>query len=202
MADKPLVLDGTIALSRLFTIRRGEVVYDNVADRLICTDAELIKIKTQPGRSACVFLSAAGADCHIYSRRPLECRRLRCWDTRAVANIYRRQRLTRRHLVADVAGLWELICEHDARCDYFHIQRLFEKNGGTAMESDEIQEIIAYDYHLRRLVIQKGGLASSADAFLFGRPLHVTLPPIRRALQMSSGKFPATHVDKFIGTPI
>ncbi len=63
-------------------------------------------------------------DARIYNDRPLECRALKCWDTRELEQIYAAKRLTRRDLISNVKGLWDLIEDHQVRCDYIKIRDL------------------------------------------------------------------------------
>ena len=101
-----------------------------------------------------------------------------CWDTRKIEAIYNRTRLTRRDLLQNVAGLWELVEDHQRRCDYGIIISLAGKSGKAPDNAarKQLLEIVGFDTHIRILTTQQGGIEMSLTEFLFGRPLTVTLP--------------------------
>lgn len=176
-ADRILIEKGLIASKYLFTLRQGELAYDNVRGRLMPTDTDIIKIKAKNGRRACMFFDEKTKDCTIYNERPRECRVLKCWDTREIEAIYARDRLTRKDLMSAVEGLWDLIADHQARCDYGTIQNLVKRLNGRGKETArrKLVEIILYDTEIRSLVVSNGGLDPEMLDFLFGRPLIKTL---------------------------
>jgi Fe-S-cluster containining protein len=177
LEDRPLIESGCIPLSLLYTIRRGEIVRDPFRGELHPVAEEIIKLKGRGNVWICVCFEEKDNRCRIYDDRPLECRALKCWDTREIERIYARRRLARRDLLAGVAGLWELVRDHEARCGFDAIGRLAaarHKAGGSEAVA-KIEEIVRYDEHLRRLVIEKGGVDPAILDFLFGRPLAQTI---------------------------
>ena len=175
--DRTLVAEGLIPARYLFTIRRGERVRDNVRGTLAVLADEIVKIKGADGRWTCAFYEHASKGCRIYEARPLECRVLNCRDTRPIETVYERTRLTRRDLLADVGGLWELIAEHERRCSYTRIARLLADGfeNGRPTQAAAIQEMIHWDDHIRQLTVEKAGMDLRMLDFLFGRPLTDTL---------------------------
>ena len=101
---------------------------------------------------------------------------MKCWDTREIEAIYAKDRLTRKDLLSDIEGLWELVKDHQSRCSYEKIKKMLQKQGNNkgAMQK-EIVEMIRYDTQLRHLVVKKGGMDCEILDFLFGRPLTVTI---------------------------
>lgn len=91
-ADKHLIEKGIIQLKYLYTIREGELAYDNVRQCLIAPEGDIIKIKEDKNSRACVFFEERGNRCGIYENRPEECRALKCWDTREIEAIYSKNR--------------------------------------------------------------------------------------------------------------
>jgi hypothetical protein len=77
-----------------------------------------------------------------------------------------------------VAGLRDLVEDHQQRCDYHIIQRLAGKpyNIPDKTSRTKLLEIIGFDTHIRILTTQQGGIQPALTDFLFGRPLTVTLP--------------------------
>ena len=177
--DRHLVESGAIPAHCLFTMRRGELARDNVKDLLLPLEQELIKIKGQDGRWTCRFYDREGRGCTIYDRRPLECRALNCRDTHRIEAVYATERLTRKDLLLGVAGLWELVEDHEERCGYDRLGRLVAQGLDNSSEQlvakDDILQTLRYDAELRRLAVDKGGMAAGILAFVFGRPLSETI---------------------------
>ena len=175
--DRMLIDKGVIPSRYLYTIRKGELAHDNVKGCLKPVESDIIKIKGKEDTWICMFFDEINKGCTIYNDRPLECRALKCWDTRGLEQIYATTRLTRKDLVSGVEGLWDLIEDHQARCDYKKIQTLIkELTGGKNIHARrKLLEIIRYDAEIRNLVISRGGLDADMLDFLFGRPLTQTL---------------------------
>jgi Fe-S-cluster containining protein len=176
--DRMLIEKGRIPAKCLYTIRRGESAFDNVKGCLVPVDSDIIKIKGKEDSWTCTFFEEQNRGCAIYNHRPVECRALKCWDTVELEKIYARHRLTRDDLISEVEGLWDLIEDHQARCDYEKIRKLIGDLDGPhpGRARKEMMEIIQYDAEIRKLVLEKGGLDPGMLDFLFGRPLVQTLP--------------------------
>jgi Fe-S-cluster containining protein len=173
-----LIEKGRIPSKYLYTIRRGEYAYDNVKRCLMPVDSDVIKIKGKEDSWSCIFFNEPNKECTIYDDRPVECRALKCWDTGELEKLYARHRLTRADLISEVEGLWDLIEDHQERCDYGKIKKLIGSLDGPrkVQARKKLQEIIQYDTEIRILVLEKGGLDPGMLDFLFGRPLTKTLP--------------------------
>lgn len=176
--DRPLVESGSIPATSLYTIRRGELVRDDIRGSIAPLAEEIVKIKGQAGKWTCLFYDRQDYGCRIYDDRPLECRVLNCRDTGPIEKIYDKARLTRRDLLATVAGLWELIEDHEQRCSYAKLGAWVY--GGTLQndaykQEEAILETLRYDTHIRQLAVEKGGLDAELLAFVFGRPLAETI---------------------------
>jgi Fe-S-cluster containining protein len=183
--DRRLIEDGTIHTRYLYTIRKGELVHDNVQGSLKPADADIIKIKGKSPSWECVFFQKKDKSCSIYDHRPLECRLLKCWDTGDIEVVYEKDRLTRRDILAGIEGLWELIVGHEKQCSYDVINRAIRDLDGT--NSKKAQELIAgaiqYDRTIRQLVLENGNVTPDMIDFLFGRPLTVTLKSVGYTIQ-------------------
>jgi len=175
--DKPLIEKGIILLKYLYTIRAGELAHDNVKGGIRPVPSDIIKIKGPKGSWTCIFFDERKNICKIYENRPLECRVLTCWHTREIEEMYSKNRLTRKDLTASIAGLWDLIEDHQGRCSYEKVQKFVNAldSGKNNDALNGISAMLRYDSDLRRLVVQKGGLDSEITDFLFGRPLMQTL---------------------------
>lgn len=179
LADLELVTSGILPLATLYTIRCHEPAFDNVISRIAPAPSDIIKIKPlDPGRSACFYYQRHPQGCSIYEQRPLECRVLQCWDTREIEAVYRRDRLTREHLLAGRTGYWDLIVEHQTRCDYECLADLagqVKQNPQASQATTAIVAMLRYDHSLRETIKDQAGLAPGLFDFLFGRPLTMTL---------------------------
>ena len=178
--DKTLFEKSVIDLDCLYTIRKGELVYDNVIKRPEPALSDIIKIKGQThphdlNAATCYFFNQETNSCAIYPNRPLECRVLKCWDVRESAQIYNKNRLTRKDILGRIKGLWELIEDHQIQCSYIKFKELLIKadmaQGSDSKHRKMIDEMIGYDKHLRALMIQNNYLKADALDFIFGRPL-------------------------------
>jgi Fe-S-cluster containining protein len=177
LEDKPIVDKGRIQTKHLYTIREGELAHDNVKGGIFSVKTDIIKIKNRNASNACVFFVEKENRCGIYSRRPVECRVLKCWDTSEIEAIYAKDRLTRKILIGEIQGMWDLVEAHQKRCDYRKIETLVEAlRGDQKQETPEtLLEMIWYDLYIRELVVEKSGLDPEMLDFLFGRPLFETV---------------------------
>jgi Fe-S-cluster containining protein len=175
--DKALIEKGVILSRHLYTIREGELAYDNVMGSLQPVLTDTIKIKGQKDAWTCFFFDSKNNRCKIYENRPVECRVLKCWNTTDIEKIYSTNRLTRKDLIFGVEGLWDLVEDHQRRCSYGKIKE-FVKIIKSEKKNDVMKrlvEMIRYDTQLRTLVIRKGGIDPEMLDFLFGRPLTQTI---------------------------
>ncbi|RLD31628.1 MAG: YkgJ family cysteine cluster protein [Bacteroidetes bacterium] len=171
--DKPLIENGLILLKFLFTIRKGEPANDNIQNRIIFADTDIIKIKTYENSETCIFFDNTKSRCKIYRNRPLECMVLKCWDTAEIREVYSKNRLIRKDLVSKIKDLWDLIEEHHEHCSYDKITDLIDEfNAGKNDKAlKKIDEMAGYDKHLRQLLLEKGHIEAEITDFLFGRPV-------------------------------
>ena len=178
-----MVESGTIALRDLFTIRQGEPALDNIHNTIAPAVTDIIMIKRLSGNQPhCRYYDYAGKSCRIYESRPLECRALKCWDTTEIERIYTLRRLTRRHLLSSVDGLWTLVRDHQAQCDYGYVDELATQLKRSSAGDKPIQallKLIRYDENLRQGTLARANLDPEILPFLFGRPLAFTIQMFR-----------------------
>ena len=79
---------GMIKTEDVYTVRRGELVYDNVRDKMIITDNEVIKLKENREKGGCIYYDDGEKACLIYDHRPAQCAALACWDTTKFMEVY------------------------------------------------------------------------------------------------------------------
>lgn len=191
--DRPLVVEGHLPAARLYTIRRGETVRDDVAGgALTAADGDIIKVRDRAGGGGCVFYDETAAACTIYPHRPLECRVMRCWDTGGIEAVYDRDRLGRGDLLAEMGEIRALVADHERRCAAGQAVALADRRRallGPAPRLDrELLEMVRYDAALRRLMVEQAGLDAGLLDFLLGRPLTVVLRPLGIAVDPVRGR--------------
>ena len=171
--DLNLVAGGCLPREVLYTVRKGELVRDNIHDRLIPADQEMIKVREKKG--GCIFYAGEERACRIYENRPSQCAGLKCWDTAEFMEVYRSPKLQRHDVIED-GVLLGLIEEQEKRCSYAtlydHVSRI-AKDGEKAVEA--ILELMRFDFHLRPFLSRKLGLRIEEMDFLFGTPLTETI---------------------------
>lgn len=180
--DRLRVESGALPLADLFTIRPGEPVADPVAGLVIAAPTDIIKVKGRGGSWVCRFWDGRRRGCRIYAARPYECRLLACWDSEPFARRYAVGRLTRRDLLSAVAGLWDLVAEHERRCSIDRAAVLLARGAPAGAAGRELAGMLAYDAEIRRLTAARGGIDPERVEFLFGRPLRRVIPQLRRFL--------------------
>jgi Fe-S-cluster containining protein len=178
LADKTLIDEGIIPANCLYTLRKGEMARDPFSDKPTELNIELIKVKGQSGKWTCTFFEIANTQCRIYIHRPAECRALQCWNTAEFAKAHKDEHLTRQHLLTGMAGLWDVIVDHEERCAYAKIKHWVAQLEGNQHQvmMQNIIEAVRYDKAIRNLIVEKGNLDPGMTDFLFGRSLVQTMP--------------------------
>ncbi len=170
--DLPIIVKGIIEKTNLYTIRKGELVRDNIHDFLMVSRKEMIKVKERgEERKGCIYYDEEGKACKIYDQRPAQCAALKCWDTRDLVRVHSRPKLTREDIVED-KGLLEIIEEHEKRCNHFSLEKYvkqIESEGEKAVE--KILDLLRFDSHVRQFISEKLGLNPHEVDFFFGRSL-------------------------------
>ena len=168
--DLPLFQQEILTWNDVYTLRPGEQVTtrDGQVEAL---PEERLKVREVPGSRQCWFLLAANNSCRIYENRPEQCRRQVCWGEPprppAVAQL-----LTRKHLFEAIPEIWELIREHQERCDYGKVARaLKELSAGQEAAGEVLFEALHFDHYLRQMLINEWDLSPAATELLLGRPV-------------------------------
>lgn len=177
-ADLELVLQKQIAPENLFTLRRGELVHDNVNGGLMVTDQEIIKVKSVNGAAACMYYDPEQKACTIYDFRPLECRAMNCRDTEAAEAVYDVDRLDRAAVFGAVDWIMELIQSHEEKCGYAYLDEFCRRRqaGDSKRAGQAILEAVRYDVEMRNVVEEKTALSAQMMDLIFGRCLETTIP--------------------------
>jgi hypothetical protein len=105
--------------------------------------------------------------------------------------MYNKNRLIRRDLLSEIAGLWDLVIDHERQCSYAGLKQSLNDLDGR-FEQTAIKTAISmvrYDREVRRLVVSRGGVEPDMTDFLFGRPLEQTIETFGYGVRERDGKF-------------
>ncbi|MFC1884941.1 YkgJ family cysteine cluster protein [Thermodesulfobacteriota bacterium] len=174
-SDIPLVDNGFIGKSSLYTIRKGELVRDPIEKRLIRTERELIKIKGKSNGRGCIYYEEEENSCLIYDNRPEQCRAFACGDTSEFFRIYGEPKASRAEIFRDNI-LLELLDQHDEKCGYYNLEKIVKQiksSGEKAVHN--VLEILKFDYDLRSVMNERLGIDNEEMELFLGRPLTETI---------------------------
>lgn len=164
----------------LVTLRRGELALDPFKGDLVVLEQELIKIKGAGYETEhswmCRLFDEDDNACRIYDARPIECQALECTAPDPLKDINKSPHLLREHLVQHGSGMWDIIQEHEVKCDFKTLGPVCEKiaKGNKALAS-ELVAAVEYDRNLRAALVQKTGAKIEELDVLLGRALIVAV---------------------------
>jgi Fe-S-cluster containining protein len=154
----------------VYTLRPGEKATTR-EEQVTTLKEERLKVREVPGSRQCWFYLAATQTCRIYEDRPEQCRRQNCWGEPPLPP-GPEELLQRRHLLAGVPEVWDLIRAHQERCDCAAVARLLsDLEASPEAAGDALFEALHFDHYLRQMLIDDWGLTPDATEFLLGRPL-------------------------------
>ncbi|QWR76537.1 YkgJ family cysteine cluster protein [Candidatus Magnetomonas plexicatena] len=175
VTDEVLLIEGTLNYKDIYTIRAGELVYNNIDDEFITIEEELIKIKEKPGSRECIFFSKDDNSCKIYEKRPTQCQAFECWNTEKFLSVFGEEKITRERLLKSSPALLNIVDTHELKCSYSVLNNLFEEiRSGNDLVND-VFAILNYDMTLRPMLSDKMGVPNDYMNLLLGRPLTETI---------------------------
>lgn len=174
--DIRLVTEKVVNPENLYTIRRGELIRDNINGGLVYTDTEIVKVRSENVSSTCVYFDDAGNACRIYENRPAQCRAMKCRDIADITAMHLKNRMSRADLFGSVGWFMEMIDAHEARCAYRDAHVLIERRKeGDSSAVRALSEMIAYDRAVRDIVREKKAIEEGMLDLAFGLPLACVL---------------------------
>lgn len=188
---------GYIRKGDLYSIRVGEPVRDNIENRLIITDKELVKVREKKEGSGCIYYDGEAKACNIYDHRPAQCAALKCWDSTEFMKVYKKPKADRKAIVYEEV-LLALMDEHAKKCSYGKLDglvRIIEKKGNEPVE--RILQMLKFDHHARNFTAKKLGIDFGEMDFYFGRPLMETITIFGlKVIREPDGSFFLTLLDE------
>jgi Fe-S-cluster containining protein len=172
--DRQILLDGTVGHHHLVTIRKGELVLNPVTRLLESYPRELIKVRGNGKEWTCCFFHENQCTCRIYENRFLECRALKCWDTRELEKIIGRKTLERADLINADDPVLELIRSHEEKCPCEEVHEcisLLSVKEKRRASTERLTMFVRRDISIRRVAREELSLEEKFEPFLFGRTL-------------------------------
>lgn len=187
LQDLELVKSGTIPISHLLTIRKGELVDNPLVGKIVPTTVELIKIIGKSGQWECCFYNAESG-CTVYAQRPLACRTLKCWDTAEILALVENATLSRFDILGKSDPILAHIVDHERICPCHDLGEL-RTNVAYLSDSrkEELEQRVRRDLDFRGKITGERGLTVGEELFYFGRPLFQLLQPFGLQLSESPG---------------
>ena len=176
--DLALVRSGQIPVSRLITIRKGELVDNPLAEKILPVTVELVKLIGKKSQWECCFYDDK-LGCTVYEDRPYACRVLKCWNTEEIFMLVEKDTINRFDVLAKNDPLIPLILEHERICPcddlgylQLHLDRLSNE------QKNELEQRVRTDLNFRAKITRELQLKVSEELFYFGRPLFQLLQPL------------------------
>ena len=176
--DKKIILAGHIGHQNLVTIRKGELAYNPVNEKLEPVARELIKVRGKGKDWTCCFYDDKESACKIYKYRFLECRLLKCWDTSEFISIIGKNTIIRADIINFNDPILKVIETHEKECPYNMVKNLiFILSEGKDKTENfaKLTELVRKDLTIRSYAISELGLQEAFELFIFGRPLFEVL---------------------------
>jgi len=176
--DRQIISEGHIKTHHLITLRKGELAYGPTGETLQPIPEELIKIAGKGRGWECIFLKKEGSSCMIYAHRPLECRLLKCWDTRELLSVICRDTLKRTDIINPLDPLMRLIEEHEKTCSVLEMENILStlsEGSDNATPLNKLAELIRKDLDIRSRAVSVFALPLAVELFILGRPIFALL---------------------------
>lgn len=187
--DLELISSGKIPVSRLVTIRKGELVHNPLAEKILPVTVELVKLVGKKKQWECCFYDDK-LGCTIYTDRPYACRVLKCWDIREISALVEKDTISRFDILDKEDPLIAQIMEHEQLCpcdDLGYIQTHLDRLSDE--QKNEMEHRVRSDLNFRARVTGQLQLKVSEELFYFGRPLFQLLQPLGVQMSASSSGF-------------
>ncbi len=176
--DGELIADKGLRINDLVTFRAGELAHDPYNRKVLVLPVEIIKIRGKEGGTECLFFEPDTNSCSIYSRRPVECRELMCWDTSSLRALFLKNTLSRKHVLGG-SGMMDLVESYDRAFPPQLILRLV--TSGSGRDLADLEKMKRMDRRFREMVRDKMGVPEETMDFLFGRPIDDLATAFKRA---------------------
>jgi Fe-S-cluster containining protein len=176
--DKKILRAGHIGYQHLITIRKGEMAYNPIKEKLDTVHREIVKVAGKGENWSCVFYDDEKASCTIYTHRFLECRLLKCWDTSEIMSIIGKNTIIRADIINPDDPVMSVIETHEQECPYEEVETLLSalsKEKDKSLTFKRLTELVRKDLSIRAFALSELELKAEFELFIFGRPLFKVL---------------------------
>jgi len=174
MGDKKILLEGYAGHQHLITLRKGELAFNPLNEKLEPIPKELIKVAGNRESWSCFFYNDKESTCTIYENRFLECRLLKCWDTSELFSIIGRDTIIRTDIINAGDPIIEIIDAHEQSCPCNEIEdavSMILTGKDKSKHFKRLRELVMKDMEIRRFALAEMGLRKEFELFVFGRPV-------------------------------
>jgi len=152
----------------LLTLRKGELIWHPTKNQLIPLQYEIIKIRGKKTLWTCIFYNEILHSCNCYKNRPIECKLLKCWDTKDVEKLFLKETLDRKTLLKNAPHLLDLINNYEKKFDLNYFFYLVKDK-----KEKELKKIIDLDKKFRKKLSDTTQFNIEDMDFFFGRSLEI-----------------------------
>jgi len=172
--DRHILLSGRVGHADLITVRKGELAYNPLNNRLEQVTRELIKVAGKGDGWACCFYDEEASSCMIYGGRFLECRLLKCWDTSGLLSVIGKDTIRRSDIINPNDPIMDVIEMHEADCPAGEVNDLISRMSSARSDKEimcRLSAVVVRDISIRSYALSELGLEREYELFIFGRPL-------------------------------
>ena len=172
--DRDFLQKGLVSMDNLQVIREGELAFNPFKELVEPTPVEMIKLAVQGDSWECPFHQKVDglSACQIHADRPVECRLLKCWNTRDIEAVTFKNCLTRFDLLGQKNAILPEIARHEKECSY---RVLWDAVAGVNKEDEEsllvVRDILARDLQIRQQLVADFHLNLQQELFYLGQPM-------------------------------
>lgn len=195
--DLHLLQRHILSLDHLIVIRAGEPAYNPIKGIVEPTSSELIKISGKGTSWECSFYDPAQSSCTIHQNRPMECRLLKCWNTREITEISGQECLCRHDLLQSDDQLLDYMADHEKKCSFAVALQHIEHLADTRLQQEALQKlkaILTEDLAIREEAINRFQLSLQKELFYFGRPMFQVITHPQLETSFATGKLELTII--------
>ena len=175
--DLALLRTGSIPLTALITLRKGELVHHPLRPSLTPTKVELVKLKGLGATWTCLYFDQGQKRCSIYAHRPEACRTLQCWKPAELIAMIEKDVVSRLDILGPDHPVAPWIIEHEQLCPIPALQELKPAGHCSAGRREELLQLVRRDIQFRQRAVAELDLQLSEELFYFGRPVFQLLSP-------------------------
>lgn len=171
--DMAFLKKGIVSMDQLQVIRKGELAFNPFKELVEPVPLEMIKLASGESWECPFHQKIKGCSgCEIHTNRPMECRLLKCWDTKDIQAVTYNDCLSRFDLLGLDNDIRAELLEHENRCSYSELWRLI--SGVTRADAGSlkpVQRILSTDLEIHQKLVADFHLNLQQELFYCGQPM-------------------------------